>query len=863
MNVDSPNERTRTHIGIRSIVSLIRLVSLRHVVASPLRSLLLCVSVALGVSSFVGTNAASNSILSAFEGLARDVGGKADLIVDNAGAGVDTALVEPIAGVKGVAHAAGTLEIVTTTPLQPSPILVLGLDFFADRYFMPMRSLAGEDVLDDPLAFANDPWAVLATEALAQKHGLKPGSEITLTTPKGVHAFHVRGVLAGEGVAQIFGGDLLVMLSDAAELAFDRPGKFDRILVALNEPQARASIEAIVRDRASVGAPQQRTQGLVNMIAPMRQGLGLAGLVALLVGALLVYAAASVAVARRKRELGTLRALGATPGSLIATLIAEIAILALVGSVLGLPAGRAIAASALQQTTPSLSRFYAPVVTPPPVITVPLALAGIAIGVLISVGAAWIAARHVAQIDPVEALRRMPSEPRPARLRSLAAFGLVLVLAAVGLSAIGSSSTAGAALFFLMGGGVMLVPALLKALHGIGRRVFDAIFGVPGVLAVDYTARHAGRSATTAAALLIGIATSVCMGSWAISLERSMFEWIDRALPSDLYVTAGSPVADERNVPFAADNVDKLHAIEGIAHVRTSRQIAIELNGARTNVMGFDAAPYYERCDPTLIRSGAVPIDGAAMAQEPRIVLAENAARRLDVKVGDTLKVRTPKGERAFKVHATIVDYTSDQGIGFIDHRWLREWFDETLVDTISIDLKPGATRAAVTEAVRATLGKDAPLFVLSAADMRGEIRAVLKEFLGVFHAIDLIALVVAALGVASAMITAVADRVRDIAVLRVIGGGRGQVALWIAAEAAYVALVAAIGGALLGVPMGYVFVTVLGAANTGWHVSYVFPVADAAIVALGCIVLAAAVGAVVGTRAAQTVDFADTLRMD
>jgi putative ABC transport system permease protein len=237
---------------------------------------------------------------------------------------------------------------------------------------------------------------------------------------------------------------------------------------------------------------------------------------------------------------------------------------------------------------------------------------------------------------------------------------------------------------------------------------------------------------------------------------------------------------------------------------------------------------------------------------EPRIMLSENGARRLGKHPGDTLEIDTPTGRQKFEVRAIFVDYTSDQGLGFIDRRWFQEYWQDDLVDSMDLYLKDGVDVDQVVAEVKRRFGDDRALFITPASKLREEIRRVVTQSLAILKSTDFITLAVALLGVVGTMLAAVIDRIREIGVLRAVGATQRQVAVSVVAEAGFLGLASALTGLFLGVPMGLVFVRTVALASTGWHVDYSFPAAAAARVAITVVVTAALAGLLPGRRAAR-----------
>jgi putative ABC transport system permease protein len=357
----------------------------------------------------VASQATSRSLIASFEELIERVSGGADLTVT--GTGIDNGLLAQIAEIEGVAHAAATLESTTRCADDQMPLLVLGVDFLGDTYFLPFKADKGggeKDVVDDPLAFANDPTAILISKKLAVRKNLKRDSPLALLTAEGVKTFHVRGILDDSGPAASFGGQVAVMFLDAAQISFARGTLVDRIDVALKKGQDPSKvarrISAVIGSYARVERPQQVGDRLRAFIRPLRYGLELSGLVALSVGMFIIYNAIGISVAQRRKEVGLIRALGVIRRNVVFHFCIEAALLSLPGALLGLLLARYLLVYTQSQTLEIINQDL---VSSPvkPTINLNLGIQGVWAGILMSIFAAYIPARRGASMDPVAALR--------------------------------------------------------------------------------------------------------------------------------------------------------------------------------------------------------------------------------------------------------------------------------------------------------------------------------------------------------------------------------------------------------------------------------------------------------------------------
>jgi putative ABC transport system permease protein len=399
------------------MLALLREISLRHWIRSPLRSLLVVLGIALGVALYVATGAASRSMSAAFAELVARASGRADLTIQSDSGTITSELVGDVADVPGVAHAAATLEITTRAPDYNESLLILGVDLLGDLHFLPFNVAQGEQrTVEDPLSFVNDPYALLVAKRFAARHGLSTGSKLRLLTSEGPKEFHVRGVLEDSGPAASFGGQVIVMFLDAAQVAFSKGLAVDRIDVAVAPPatvdEVRARLAQRLRPGITVERPDHLTAHLQELVLPMNLALSLSGFIALLVGGFLVYNAVGVAVAQRVREIGVLRALGVTRSRTSRLLCTEAAILAVPAVALGLVLARYMARRSTAEALKLVNRVYLVATTTEPTLTPGLIARGCLAGVATAVLAAWWPARRGAQSDPAIVLRAAASVER-------------------------------------------------------------------------------------------------------------------------------------------------------------------------------------------------------------------------------------------------------------------------------------------------------------------------------------------------------------------------------------------------------------------------------------------------------------------
>jgi putative ABC transport system permease protein len=841
------------------VLALLREISLRNWVRSPVRALLVIVGISLGVALYVATEVAAWNMFGAFSELVTRVSARADLTIEATGAGVSSEQLGDVVDVPGVAHAAASLEITTQAVDYGESLLVLGVDLLGDLHFLPFNVTQGESrVIEDPLAFVNDPGALLVAKRFATRHGLSKGSTLRLLTSEGPKEFHVRGVLEDSGPAAAFGGQVVVMFLDAAQISFARGMSVDRIDVAVAPGERPADVRRRLEQKLGAGvtvdSPDRLGTRLRELVAPLHVALSLTEFIALLVGIFLVYNAVGIAVVQRTREIGLLRALGVTRGRTIRLLCLEAAALSVPAVALGLFIARYLARWANEQTLRAVNRLYYSVAIVEPELTLNVVLRGCAAGLTMALLAAYWPARRGAAIDPAVVLRGASSVERT-RLRYMPLLGvgaILLVVSKIGAS--GTSFASGAtSLTCSVLGAAFATPAIVVALRYVLLRVADRLLGIPGRLGLDYVERTLGRSTVNVLALMVAVSMSVCIGGWLSSFERSLSSWFDQLGTADLAVTAGSPMMDRIHIPLGASVCDRIAAVPGVGAVQAIRGSEQRFGGRPFNLIATDTTTFLAQASKhgkswPVIEGD--PIGPTELRDHPAILLGEAAAHRLHLRRGDHLTFHSKKGDISFEVRAIIVDYSSANGSGVIDRNFLLDYWGDDSVDSVNVFLAEGAAPEAVADRIRATLGTG--IFVTRSDDVQRSMTGMLRDAFSYSRSVEWVTLLVALLNVAGTMIAAVIDRRREIGALRAIGATRRQVAGALVAEAGFLGLCAVLAGIGLGVLQSTLFLRTLLANDTGWHVAFVFPWASTARITLLTILTSMAAGAIAAIQAAR-----------
>lgn len=817
--------------------ALLRLVAWRYLKASPARSLLTLFGILLGVAVIFAIQVVNTSVMASFNRTIDDVAGRTALSVGEEDVGVPEEILETVKGVEGVAAAVPVIVESARDATTGAQLAILAVDTLSDSEVRDYDVTKDDVEIEDEIAFLNDPHGVLATREYAartigSRGPLKIGDVITLETTKGKEEFTVRGLLAPRGPAKVFGGDLLLMDVYAAQISFGREGRFDRIDVVPEkgvEPDALAAkIGEAIGGKAPITRPQRRSQEAEKILAGFKMGLSLASLVAIFVGGFIVYNSLAIAVAQRRREIGILRSLGVTRAQILLLFVGEGLLMGGTGALLGLGGGLLLARGVLRTVGTTISELYLQVRPDELAVTPKQLVLGVAAGVAASFVAAFFPARRAAFLSPSEAMRKKV-EAADVHLSSIGTSvkaGLLALVVAAGVALAAHTQRN-----FLLGYAVAAVLAIalaffapaLARLIGVIARPLATRLGPTVRLGADGFDRNAGRNAVTIAALGMALANVVNVAAFVGSMQSAVVTWFERSIRSDIFVFSGREVKAKFEHPMPPELQAEIEAIEGVDFANAFRMI-------RTN---FRGEPYYlisHQLDD-YARYNEIPVtEGTLEEGMAKIRTGEGVAANTtfshfyDVHVGDRIELTTPDGPRSFEIAMVYVDYSADIGILTTTRDVYRRIWKDPLVDSFGVYVEKGGDPARIRDQILAANGAKFGLMALLNSEYRKEVVALIDRSFALTRAMELIAIIVAVLGIVNTLLVTVIDRKMEIGILKAIGAAGSQVRTIFITEASLIGFASSVAGIAVGSAFAVYIVRELLFLQIGWHLDFKFP---------------------------------------
>ena len=798
-----------------------------------LRTLLTIAGIVLGVAVFVGMHTANQSVLFAFSHTVDRIAGKAELQVTAGETGFDEGVLEKVQAASSVRVAVPVVEAVVDTNIEgQGNLLVLGVDMTGDRSLRDYDLDGGDEaVVEDPLVFLAQPDSLILAKPFAEQNGIRIGSHLALGTAEGQKSFTVRGIMRSSGLTSAFGGNLAVMDIYAAQKMFGRERTFDRLDLALKPgitiAQGQASLRSLLGPGFQVDPPAGRGQQFEATLAAYSMMVNISSLFALFIGMFIIYNAFAIAVTERRREIGILRALGATRRQIRRLFLGESAVTGLIGSLGGLAFGILIARGIAASIGSLISDVYGVAQHADELALSPSLLAGsLAIGIVTSIVAAFIPARNAARVDPVQALQKGKYQLLTAgESRIRMAFAALFAAISIGCLVLG----VGRPVFY--GGYVLaivaallLTPLLSLALSKALRPILKWLRPVEGALAADSLIQAPRRTSASVAAVMLSLALVVAFAGMAQASYDSIIDWMNATLNPDLFVMPSKNIV-VRSIRFPRSMESELGAVPGIERVQTVRNARVLFRQTPILVVAVDVASVAETAARAPVAGDAVEMYRRTAAGTG-LMVSDNLARLQRLTLGEMLEIPAPSGLIRLPIVGIIVDYSDQQGTVLMDRALFQKYWNDDSVNAFRVYLKTGATLPDVKRDILHRFEGQRGVFVLTNAELKGYILKITDQWFGLTSVQIAVAVLVAILGIVNTLTVSITDRRRELGVLRAVGGLRGQIRRTIWIEALTIACL----GLLLGFAFGAVnlhyILQIIQRDIAGMRLDYTFPFA-------------------------------------
>lgn len=843
-------------------MTVLRALVLRPLVNEKTRTALTILGIAVGVAVVVAIALANQSALRAFRESVDAVAGRANYQIA-ADAAIDELLLLKLQGFwrRGVRFAP-VIDVDGIFEPAQTPIRVLGVDLLSDIHFRDYRyaEISTKSSLD--LTRAD---SVIIPARFARDRGLKLGSPVPLNVQGRRATLIVRGILQPHGPATAFNGSIAIIDIAAAQRQFRMQGTLTRIDLMIPDDATAAAIRKVMPPNVRVERPSRRNERVEKMLRAFRVNLfALAG-VALLVGMFLVYNTVLISILRRRRDVGIVKTLGASPTQVFVAFLGEGLLFGVIGSLLGIALGNALAHAILRLVGRTVNALYVASKPQSAVLTPGIIAAGIAVGVVLSLVAAIQPSIEAAQVRP-NILIRAGLQQRVGRARrgALAAASIASFIAAV-LTALlppfrGIAAGGYISVLCVVAGFSFLAPMIVTAASHALQPLFGSAFGVIGRLAAASVPASLRRTSVATAALAVATGMMVAVALMVGSFRETVRIWVNQTVSSDLWLRPAKGLSNADSALFPAqiaDEVRRVPFVQAIDRVR-GRDVVYQDNIIAVGSGDFDVARQFGELPMVTPRSSAEALDAATRTNG--VVVSESFALKFGKRVGDVIALPTRKGIERFPITGIYRDYSNDRGVVVMDRPLYVRAFNDDAINTIVIYLKKGVSADDARAALEARFGPRYGAFAVLNREIRAEVMRIFDQTFMITYALLGVAIVVAVLGIVNTLSALILERTRELALLRVLGTGRGEVRMMLVLESAILGLTSTVIGLVMGYALSAILIYVINKQSFGWTIEFHTP---ARLIAMSLTVtfLASLVAGVIPSRLASGIDLATALK--
>lgn len=825
-------------------------VAWRYLRRKALQSSLMMLGIALGVGVVVAVDLANTSARRAFDYSNAAIVGRATHQIVAGSGGLGDMLYADLHrdGVLGgeIAAAPVVSEYVTSQDLGGRPFTLLGVDPLAEA---PFRGYLDPASLRNPQA-----WRQLLTQSdgiiissdVAGRYGLEVGSEISLQTGGYARPARVIGVIEpADGWSREALGSLMIMDIAAAQELTGTVGRIDRIDLILQKESGDlvTAVRESLPPTADLVPVASRTQAVQDLTAAFRLNLFALSLLALVVGMFLIYNTMTFSVIQRRETFAILRSLGATRREVMTLVLTEAALVGAIGGGAGVLLGILLGQGTVRLITQTINDLYFVLAVDQLDLSLSTMAKGMALGFLGTVVVAVPPAWEAVASTPRLALSRSGLERKATRAAGMAApagiilgvVSLVVLLIASRALWLSFSGTLGAVLGF-----ALLTPWATRILMRASSPIMTRLVGPIGRMAPRAVLNSLSRTGVAVAALMIAVSVSIGVSLMVGSFRHTVQEWLSQVLTGDIYISAPGVSAVDASGPINPTAVDLVSSLGWVERVDALRTTSVRGETGQVELLAVDDPEFGSR---PFIWTGTSRDRIWERMQAGAVAVSEPFANRHDLGwAGDGLTLQTLDGPVSFPIVGIYTDYGSSAGnVSMALQVYQEHWADETITG-LALQLSPGEDVGARAAQLGEQLSSIQGLLVQPNARLREEALQVFDRTFAITAALRVLSLVVAFIGILSAMLSLQLEKGREYGVLKALGLTGRQLWALVSLETGLMGAVAGLLSMPTGLALAAILVHIINRRFFGWTLWMrieIGPFLWAIMIAIGAAILA------------------------
>jgi putative ABC transport system permease protein len=696
-----------------------------------------------------------------------------------------------------------------------------------------------------------------SSQVVIDKHSadvghFKVGDKVVVLSKLPPATYTITGIATWAGADSPLGATITAFTPATAARVLGQPGKADSINVeaapGVSQAQIVSRIGSVIHDpKVEVVSGHTVTVEGQNSV---HQAMGFVGtfllvfaFIALFVGSFVIFNTFSIVVAQRMRELALLRAVGASRKQVMTSVLGESLVIGLLASAVGVAAGVGLAVvlkaglGALGYDLPATGV----------VVSLRTVIVGLLVGTVVTLVAAFAPARRASRIPPVAVIQDVAAEPRQLSVPR-AVRGAILTVAGVAVLFWGLFAQTGNRVAFV-GVGAAAVFLGISGLGPLYARPASRVLGAPlavrptGKLAQENAMRNPARTASTASALMIGVALVSLMTIVASSTKASINGIINSAVRADFVISSGGIAGGSSGLsPSIERSLAALPQVGGVTGIRSG---VVQLYGKATPIVAVDP-PNASK----LFNMGVTQGRLASMTPSG-IAVSAQVARSRHLSIASPVAVTFPTTGRKTYTVQVIYNVRSLAGDYVLSLAAARANFPLPLDIDVFVKLAPGVSASAGRHAIQHVLTSYPNATLMDQTQYKAQQEQQVNRMLNLVYGLLALAVIIALIGIANTLVLSIYERTRELGLLRAVGTTRGQLRSMVRLESLVISLLGVVEGLVLGMLFGWAIVAALHSLGI---TRLVFPVPQLLVLAV-LAGLAGIVAAIAPSRHAARLD--------
>ena len=797
------------------------------------RAVTVLFGIALGAAVFTSVRLSVNASLDSFIKSMDLIAGQADYVLTRPGGYVPENIISKLLNHPAIQNASPVLKTYTQIAQEGAkPFLLIGFDPILDR---PLRNwrIAPKNNLEAVvwLDLLKEPYTLILGEPLARQLKRSPGDVLLLENARQRVTFKILGKLEREGLALAEGGR--VALTDIATFQefTGLIGQVDRIDIKLKPDTTSKDLDEIrdmLPESITLNPPSATRESGRAMIRAYQLNLSILSFASLFVGMFLVYSLVALNAASRRQELAILRSTGASGYHLFFIFLAEGALFGVVGWLVAIPIGNFLIKYLLQGVSQTISTLFVRVQVETLSLDLWEILFSFGVTVFISVLAAYQPAREAMQVSPKEALEisQLGMQPRksPGQLALGGFICIFLVLPLSRLPSVLEMPLPGyLSILLLFVGFSLLAPwALQKVSHTFSSVLLKRI-GIQAYLASRYVRDSGTRTAVSVGALITAVALFTALVIMIFSFRQTVEYWTYETLKGDLFLTSKMGEINRFRYPIPRQVIDNLQDYKSKVDILPNRRFFLKYGNFPYEFELLDMQRFMQYASFFWLKGNPERIRPMLKRGEG-VIVSEVFSNRTGLTGGDFFEAQIEESFVELPILGIVRDYRTQGGVVFYslphfearyhETYWggLRFFFKDRSQD---LDLAVSKLRNEIID----RMGDKVDMY--SGKGLRGAVLKIFDETFAVTTVLLLIALVIAALGIATTLTVLVLERSRQLNTLFAVGASFRQIRTMIFWEAGFMVVIGELAGVVCGFILSYLLVYVVNRQSFGWTFLY------------------------------------------